>query len=196
MRRHCDAADLALYAGGDLGLAARLVTGLHVRTCSRCRAEVESFRDARRALREESRPMPPGLDWDRLAAEMKANIRLGVEAGECVGAVVEAPGRRVPLAPVAALALVLSLFLTLAWWQARSLRPVHRANARPEVADGQVVLKATTGAVGVERNGEALTLVHAGGGAGSVSVGVQGSLNARYIDEDGGQVTIHHVYTE
>lgn len=140
--------------------------------------------------------MPPGLDWDRLATEMKANIRLGVEAGECVGPVPAAPARRIPWMPAAAMAVVASVFLTLAWWQARTLRPQYQANARPALANGEVVLKATNGAIGVERNGETLTLMHQGSTAGAVSVGVQGSLNARYIDEDGGQVTIHHVYTE
>src|ERR1019366_954019 len=35
----------------------------------------------------------PDLSWNRMAAEIKANIRLGLEAGECVGAA-EMPLRR------------------------------------------------------------------------------------------------------
>ena len=60
-------------------------SGLHVKSCSVCATEIEAFEHVGRALRSDVDELPAGLNWDRLAAEMTANIHLGLEAGECVG---------------------------------------------------------------------------------------------------------------
>ena len=61
----------------------------------------------------------------------------------------------------------------------------------------ELVLRATMGGVEMRRADRALTLTYAGSGtAATVSVAGEGSVNARYVDDESGQVTIHHVYAE
>ena len=79
---HPDQTILALYAGQDLGWFRRRRTERHLASCRQCRNEVQAFASARDhlvALNE-----LPAISWNRLAIEMKANIRLGLAAGECV----------------------------------------------------------------------------------------------------------------
>src|SRR5207248_8202691 len=80
--KHPGEATLALYAGQDLGALAAWRTRRHLEQCSRCREEVTEFS----ALRQEAVDLAglPGIAWNRLAAEMKANIHVGLAAGECV----------------------------------------------------------------------------------------------------------------
>ena len=80
--KHPSEAALALHAGGDLGPIARWRCARHLRRCQACQDEVAAFRDVRRMVAEP--PALPESDWDTLAAEMRANIRLGLAAGECV----------------------------------------------------------------------------------------------------------------
>jgi len=86
---HPNESDLALYAGNDLSRFARLRVDWHLRTCGKCQQEVTEF-SSQRAETLRNAPEPE-VNWDRLAAEMKANIRLGLEAGNvslcrrCIG---------------------------------------------------------------------------------------------------------------
>ena len=45
---------------------------------------IDVYRHSRQRLKQAAAEMPEGADWDRLAAEMTANIRVGLAAGECV----------------------------------------------------------------------------------------------------------------
>jgi hypothetical protein len=111
--KHPSQATLALQAGGDLGFFARWRTERHLRQCERCRAEVEAFATARRIAPDLAEI--PELPWNRLAAEMKANIHLGLVAGECVRSG-ERPVRDIPLfagaRAIAALAGIGALLVT------------------------------------------------------------------------------------
>src|SRR5205809_5119674 len=81
--KHPVEADLALFAGRDLNFLSEWRVGRHVSRCGQCRATVEAFE----ALRSETATLgelPSDIAWNRLASEMKANIRLGLAAGECV----------------------------------------------------------------------------------------------------------------
>src|SRR6185312_16953966 len=81
MNRQPSEADLALLAGGDCGPVQRFLLNRHVSGCGDCRDTVASFSE----LRSELRDLPaPDMDWNRLAGEMRANIHLGLVAGECV----------------------------------------------------------------------------------------------------------------
>src|SRR5215831_6916960 len=73
---------LALHSSGDLGWFAAWRTERHIARCARCREEITEFREMREALPEMAEL--PELQWNRLAAEMRANIRLGLAAGEFV----------------------------------------------------------------------------------------------------------------
>ncbi len=79
---HPSQATLSLHAGGDLGRFARWRVERHLAKCDRCAAEVSAFEGVREAIGELN--SIPELPWNELAAEMKANIRLGLAAGECV----------------------------------------------------------------------------------------------------------------
>src|SRR5512133_2221986 len=79
---HPSEATLALYAGRDLGWFARRRTERHLAGCEHCQREVEAYQSLRSVLPDLSEV--PDLHWNRMAAEMKANIRLGLAAGECV----------------------------------------------------------------------------------------------------------------
>jgi anti-sigma factor RsiW len=80
--RHPKQATLALHAGGDLGKFARWKLERHLAKCDACAMEVAAFESTRELLGELTEI--PELPWNQLAAEMKANIRLGLAAGECV----------------------------------------------------------------------------------------------------------------
>ena len=80
--RHPNQATLALHAGGDLGKFARWKVERHLAKCDACGAELAAFESTREMLSELTEI--PELPWNQLAAEMKANIRLGLAAGECV----------------------------------------------------------------------------------------------------------------
>lgn len=201
---HPSARKLALLAGGELNWWERFRLNRHAASCRECRVELESLRETRLALTDLAQEMPTGLNWDRMAAEMKANIRLGLEAGEIVAPAhpvrasrfdedLEPEGYGSFFKPVAALASVAVVLYGATW--VLSTRG-HKAAVPPSVMVG------TTGE-GIElKNGAtAMTLFHHGGKP--VAVKVSGgttprstSLRAQYVDEDTGEVTIHHVYAE
>jgi len=80
--KHPSEAALALHAGGDLGPIAQWRCRRHLERCQACREEVAAYQGVRRMVAA-SQPEPEfGLSWDRLAADMQANIRRGLEAGE------------------------------------------------------------------------------------------------------------------
>src|ERR1044071_1416059 len=92
--RHPSQATLALHAGSDLGFFARWRTERHLAKCDSCRDELASFESMREILPELGEI--PEIPWNRMAAEIKANIRLGLAAGECVRTS-DVPLRETPL---------------------------------------------------------------------------------------------------
>ncbi len=79
---HPSEKDLALLAGGDTGRWRRFTLGRHVDRCSECQAKLAEYRDLRAEL--VAADELPGVNWSSLEAEMRANIHVGFEAGECV----------------------------------------------------------------------------------------------------------------
>ena len=77
MKRHVMETELALYAAGDLPVWRGALVRLHVRRCNECHSLLEALRMDRQALRRSADDMPSNLDWDQLATEMTANIRVG-----------------------------------------------------------------------------------------------------------------------
>jgi len=183
MNSHPKETDLALLAGGEYGRVTRFLLARHVRTCRECAARVAHFEMLRADL---AGMAEPELDWNRLAAEMKANIRLGIEAGECVRDV-ERPRRWNPRLAVvfASLTFLIAAGLTM------------KSTVAPPQAPERVVspVLESTGAVLELRNGaSSITLLNRNGSIADQTVSAEGKISAR--DVQSGAVTINNVYLE
>ncbi len=187
--KHPNQATLALHAGGDLASLARWRVRRHLARCAECREEVASF--------EQFRQLLPSLDdsrdihWNRLAAEMKANIRLGLAAGECVRA--DDPAGAGPIWSYARVGVALASVAVLLATGVMLERP------GPIVArETGVVVLATADGVQVREGGQSLGLMHSGASREAVTyqVGAQGSVEARYVDSETGYVTVNKVDVE
>jgi len=142
MARHIAETDLALFVSGDVSMWKYAAVCLHIARCEACRARVEVYRLGRQSLKLAAGEVPAGVNWDRLAAEMTANIRVGLAAGECV-----APRRRKPASfagwKPAAVATGLVAVLGAAWWlnlpssDSESLARSFRNMARSLVSGGR-----------------------------------------------------------
>lgn len=189
--KHPSLETLALHAGGDLGWMARWRTRRHLAHCPRCREEGEAFSEVRAVVPDLSEI--PEVAWNRLESEMKANIRLGLAAGECVRAE-EKPLRETPFSHAriaVALASVVALLVTGVVLE----HPIPRQGYAPVDA---VVVQSTRDGIQVRDGDHALQLLHTGVNDRNVirSVGAQGSMRARYVDPETGYVTINNVYAE
>ena len=221
MKAHEVETDLALFATGDLSPWRSALVRFHVGRCAQCRETVDAFRKDRERLRQEASRMPPGVNWERLAAEMAANIRVGLEAGECV-----APRRskravwtrgywsiphvsfgwRIAGALTAAIALVvLALWLNFpasdqavlgkAVGQLLSGRGALNLEGKAGDDRGPVAEASPTG-IELRENGGAVRISQGDLRPVNVSVSAQGSASARYVDADTGQVVITSVYVQ
>jgi hypothetical protein len=133
--------------------------------------------------------LPAGLKWDRLAAEMSANIHLGLSAGECVAPAAPLEPQTLTLGwtwRAAAAMVVLTLVFGAAWW----LNPVR---PQPMAETG---LQVSADGVKLSENGGVLEL-----GAGDAepalsTVSLDGSGSLRSVDPHTFQVTITAVTWE
>jgi len=207
--RHPLESDLALYSTGDLPLWRRPLVRLHLSGCDGCRSWVADFNGDRESIRRLAAEMPVGVNWDRMAAEMSANVRVGLEAGECVASRVHKPtvatGWR-----VAAASAGVAILLVSAWWlnmpRADSValgRAMHRiAQAGPWHAGGLALedrgptVEVSASGIQLQQNGGTLGMSQGQERPVNVTLSVQGSARARYIDADTGQVTITGVYAQ
>jgi len=97
--KHPAESDLALFAGHDLSFVSEWRIGRHVTRCGECRAAVDTFVALRSAVAPLGQ-LPDDLGWNRLASEMKANIRLGLAAASAwpgIRSGSRAPNRRFPV---------------------------------------------------------------------------------------------------
>jgi hypothetical protein len=208
MSGHVRETDLALYASGDVSLWQRAAIHLHVRQCERCREVVSEFRVDARVLRDASAVIPEGVDWARLSAEMTANIRVGLEAGECVAPRKlrkSIPERWRPVALASVVAAMLTVMLAGAWWlnvPAQDTQALNRAmhsiwHGRAAMSDERVaVIEASSEGIELRKNGGSLGVTQDAAQLMTVSVSTQGSASAHYVDQDTGQVTITSVYAQ
>ncbi len=215
MNRHRKHTELALYASGDLHLWQRAQVHLHLRNCQTCSTIVEEFRADGRALRDAVAGLPEGVDWARLSAEMAANIRVGLAAGECVAPRGHArkllpsrgwiPASWRPMAWASLATATLATLLVGGWWLNMPSEETQALNrAMHSVWHGRAVMPQERGPV-IEASSEGIELRKDGGTLGvsqdsaklmNVSVSMQGSASAHYVDQDTGQVTITSVYAQ
>lgn len=195
MSTHPFDTELALYAGGDLRGWERFQTALHVRGCQSCQSKLAAYRQDQQELRASADELPAGLNFDRLAAEMAANIRVGLEAGECVAPAVREPVSSIwnwrPAAAFAGLVMVFGA----AWWlnmPALNMPTLTRGSGE----DRGPVLEASSEGIEFRENGSGLGVSTSGAQPVTTSVSFGGSASARYVDGDTGQVTITTVYVQ
>lgn len=188
--KHPTESELALYAGGDLGVLARWRMAGHVAACPACARAVASFSEIARGLRRDAGTVPEGLHWGSLAAEMRANIRLGVDAGAVVAAPVPA---REPIGWKAAVVFAaLTAVIVSGWW-------LYLPRLQPKAPETGVTVAAQGDGVELREGAGMLLLMHpkpAGPGDVLYSVDAEGGARARFVDEQSGQVTINNVYAE
>jgi hypothetical protein len=185
--KHPNQSTLALHAGGDLGFFARWKTARHLAKCELCRDEMAAFDEIREMLPDLAEI--PEIQWNRLAAEMKANVRLGLAAGECVRPS-ESPLRERRLFTGARAAVALASIVTLV------ATGILLQNTTPALADERTVVQTTTDGIQVGTGDQAFRLMNKGAQNVTYSVGAQGSMGARYVDPKTGYVTINNVYAE
>jgi len=196
--KHPSVEKLALYDGGELSWLDHLILRRHVTGCAQCQAEVEMFRGAAVAVREETEEIPAGVQWDRLAAEMRANIRVGIAASDAISAY----GKPNDAGPVqgmpwrmAVLTFGLVLMVTVGYWLNAVKKSEQIAAMRPP---DPVVAEASERGVGMSDGSKELVLQSPKTNvrAAIVTVSTVGSAGARYVDEDTGQITVNNVYVE
>jgi hypothetical protein len=198
---HPNEATLALQAGGDLGPLARWRAERHLARCGRCRDQVAAFQAVRELLPEIA--APPEIHWNRLAAEMKANIRLGLAAGECVRAE-PTPLRETPLFAGARAAVAFASVLVLLAGSVVLERPAPK----PEIAAIEgVEFQTTANGIQVRQGGGTLRLLNGAQDfrmqidgrlryvpAVNYTPGAQGSMGAGYVDPQTEIPTVTNVY--
>lgn len=195
-QRHPSEADFALLAGGDCGRLQRFRLNGHLARCGDCRDTLASFGELRLAVREFAEPdFSNDTDWDRLAAEMRANIRVGLAAGECVR---EVPRKNSPHSlwtrkPQFAVGIAGILLLAGAGVFLHGLLP--RENS-PGFAHMPVVESTGAGVEVRTDTGSSMTLLNHGDAASDQTVTSQGAIRASYVDGNTGTVTVTSVYVE
>jgi hypothetical protein len=193
--KHPDQATLALQAGGELGWFARWRMGRHLSQCERCRDEVDAFAATREIFSDLAEI--PEVPWNRLAAEMRANIRLGLEAGECVRSG-DVPLRDTPVftgfRAAVAMASVVALLVTGIVLE----RPAPRVNIAG--ADDTLVIESTENGIQIRRGGASLSLMNPDRlgpqQRALYSPNAQGSMRSIYVDNESGNVTVNRVYAD
>ncbi len=212
--KHPEEASLALFATGDLAFWERVKTGLHVNRCADCRAVVAEYREDRSELAGSREDLPEGIDWDRLSAEMTANIHLGLEAGECVtpreGTAHAAGNSRdagnwwTPVWRPAAVAAGAVLLLGSAWWvnfpqgDADRLARVATAvfGSSTPIEETGPILEASDGNIELHENGASWGMRQDGAEQVTTEVSLSESVSGTYVDDDTFQVTIATVHVQ
>ena len=185
---HLKETTLALHASGDLGWFAAWKAQRHLASCEQCRDEVENFREMREALPDMAEL--PDLQWNRLAAEMRANIRLGLAAGECVR---EAEAAAVEPSPLFNTARAVVAFVGVFTLVVTGL--VLQGPSPQKVFAAEPMAQATANGVEMRSGNRGFELMHDGAQSVINTVSTQG-IGARYTDPQTGLVTMTKVYVQ
>ena len=188
---HLNQNTLALHSSGDLNWYARWRAERHLAGCAQCRDEVAAYSEIREALPELAEL--PAVPWNRIAAEMRANIRLGLAAGECVR---ESAPATTPLFTAARAVIAFAGVFTLVVTGLVLERPTPSPMGPPEP-----IVQAVNNGIQLRSGDRAFGLVHTrtskAGQADFVfnSASAQGSAESQYIDQNG-YVAVSKLYVE
>ncbi|MBV9760295.1 MAG: hypothetical protein JO340_07025 [Acidobacteriaceae bacterium] len=197
---HPRAEILALYATGDLPWRLRWRTRSHVRRCGDCEQQALLFRSARAELKREAETetltgFEAIADLGRLEREMLGNIAVGVAAARCI----DNAGRTRGLFSKGALAAALMALFAAGWLTHIPKEETAQLTAsarrvfgweRPQASG--TVLRTMPDGIAVRAQGATLMMMHPRSAV--VSVSGASAVEARYVDEETGQVTITNVY--
>ena len=186
--KHPNQATLALHAGGDLGFFARWRLERHLAKCDECRSEVAAYEGMREIVPDLAEI--PEVPWNRLAAEMRANIRLGLSAGECVRTG-EVPLRDTPWFAGARAAVALASIVIL------SVTGLVLERPAPAPREEGMVVQSTARGIQIRKDGLTMSLFNNAAENRRVvySSDAQGGMASLYVD-DKGYVTINRVSAE
>jgi hypothetical protein len=191
--KHPSESDLALYAAGDLSWAKQKLTGRHVSQCGACQSVVVEYSELRPDAQEYP-ILPSHVQWSRLSAEMSANIRLGLEAGECVTP-----------RPAARPRVTAGYFGGAPSWHRLGIACAVLCGVAgvafmiehpPSLAGPSVtgtVLEASERGLQISEGSQTMRLLNTSGTDVSRTVGARGEVDARYLDPNG-YVTVSQVY--
>ncbi len=190
MKGHLSDEALALHAAGDLSWFAAFRARRHVDGCEICRLALAEFSESRQALRDAAAELPPNVKWELLAREMHANIRVGLEASECVAPRI-APPERLGWRPAVVIASVMMVVAT-GWYLSMSrLAPKPFASVESPSAS----IELTPAGVELRQGNYGFALLNPRANSVTYSVGARGA-QAQYVDLETGQVTIAKVSLE
>lgn len=202
MIHHPSSEVLALFASADLPWIDRLKVARHVSGCESCDRELALARASMVELKHQARTetltgFEAVADWSRLEREMEGNIIVGLAAARCIGKDPRTPGILRKLGYASALGV---LFM-LAWvthvppvQSSRIVGVIRSAFAgyhRQSEYHGPI-LRTQPGGIMVGSQDGSLTIFHPASAV--VSMSGTSSVEARYIDDETGQVTITDVY--
>jgi hypothetical protein len=179
--RHPKQATLALQAGGDLGAFARWRTERHLASCAQCRDEVAEFGAMRRNVADLLEM--PELPWNRIAAEMRANIRLGLAAGECVRPVERASWTSLRNGWRVAVAMASIAALAVTGLMLEHPRPIV------EQRDESAGVRTAPDGIGNQN----MRLMYRGAEGVQLSASADGSVQAQYTNPVTGSMTVSQV---
>ncbi len=197
---HPDANVLALFAGKDLPWTRRFQVQQHLANCPACEGQVKAIRSACQELRREAESetltsFEAIADWSRLEREMVGNITVGVAAARCIDHVHKSRKLWVPCAFGAALVVVFTLGWTthIPGEQTQHLFTSLRSWLAGEADQGTgTILRSSPSGIAVRSQGTTLTMMHPR--SATVSMSGTSSVEARFVDESTGLVTITSVY--
>jgi hypothetical protein len=206
-------AQIALFAGGDLGRLEHWRVGRHVARCAGCQSQVKSLRQAKAELRElaaEMPELPNALNWNRLSQEIAGNIHVGLAAGEAIASFDKPAPARPRFGWNAALVVVAgTVIFGIAFWTSlppqqaehllASLQRIRAERIGTTIhsaapVSNEAMVEASSAGIEVKENGRTLSLMHPRSDGATVSVSMHGSAGVRFVDADTGQVTTNKVY--
>lgn len=191
--RHPSEEDLALLAGGETPRIRRFRLQRHVRSCEDCQEQVAAYRSLREDLSDGDLP---GVNWNFLASEMRANIQVGLEAGACVRTSPTASGwvfaNWQSIAPRIAVVLATLVLLVMSGFYIRDSRTRPVTSADP--IDSTPILESTSTGVGIRIADKSFMLQSRSDATANQTMSARGDVEARVTDK--GSVTINNVYLQ
>jgi hypothetical protein len=189
--KHPGEYNLALLAGREAVAFHRFRLDRHVRNCEDCQEKVAEFQALRKHLAETEflDLNSNAVNWNSLAAEMRANIHVGLEAGACVRDTHVARN----WSPQFAVAFASLVVLVGAGFFLTDSR-LHRV---PVAEAAAPVLQPTASGIELRKGTDSFAFLDVKGVRTDQTVNARGAIEARYINsgtgDETGSVTITNV---